>query len=596
MKKTPSVSMALLLTFSMLLSACGGAPAQQESATTAPQAAAATAAPQAEATTAPQAAAATAAPQAEATSAPQAAAATTAPAANGTGVKIRIFSPQDTNTVTDITTNSFTKEMEQKFGIQFEWQTTTMDGASAKEKRQISLASGDYPDLYLLIPWLDQFSPADLQKYGQQGVALPLNDLINQYAPNIKAALDKYPTFKTQAIAPDGKIYGIPQLVECYHCSFPNKMWINSKWLKKLGLQMPKTTEEFKAVLEAFKTKDPNGNGKADEVPLSGATEEYGTRVLPYLMNGFIYDDDRTYLLLKDGKVDIAANKPEFKEGLAYIKSLVDAGLIDPGAFTQNADAFKAIGDNADAELLGGGTGMHPAIFVTTGDKAPYGSDYDPVPPLQGPHAAYATYNYPSAPGATFVLTNKASPEAQIAAIKMVDSFFTQEGQLRASFGEEGKDWRKPQSGDVAIENGATAIFSTIPRPVGEPPYNSNWGALASYYQPKAFRDGWVQGTDLYSSNGYERRLQEATHLYDGKQPKELFPHWAIWIDPSAADEAATLRTNVTDYINQNALQFVTGAQDLDSGWDAYVAGLDKLGLPHYLEIMQKAYDNSSKN
>src|SRR5215207_4896204 len=67
-------------------------------------------------------------------------------------------------------------------------------------------------------------------------------------------------------------------------------------------------------------------------------------RVLPFLMNGFIYDDDRTYLLLKDGKADLAANKPEWKEGLSYIKSLSDAGLIDPGAFTQNAEALKKIG------------------------------------------------------------------------------------------------------------------------------------------------------------------------------------------------------------------------------------------------------------
>ena len=66
-------------------------------------------------------------------------------------------------------------------------------------------------------------------------------------------------------------------------------------------------------------------------------------------MNGFIYDDDRTYLILNDGKVDTVANKPEWKEGLAYIKSLYDAGLIDPGAFTQNAEAYKKIGDNADA-------------------------------------------------------------------------------------------------------------------------------------------------------------------------------------------------------------------------------------------------------
>ena len=32
------------------------------------------------------------------------------------------------------------------------------DGGPAKEKRQIALASGDYPDLFLLVPWVDQFT------------------------------------------------------------------------------------------------------------------------------------------------------------------------------------------------------------------------------------------------------------------------------------------------------------------------------------------------------------------------------------------------------------------------------------------------------
>ena len=179
------------------------------------------------------------------------------------------------------------------FNIEFEWQTTTMDGNSAKEQRQIGLASGDYPDLYMLIPWVDQFSQLDLLKYGKDGVVLPLNDLIKANAPNVQAALDNYPWFKSMATAPDGNIYGLPQLIECYHCSYANKMWVNTKWLKALNLEVPKTTDEYKAMLEAFKTKDPNGNGMADEVPLSGSTEDYGVRVIPYLMNGFIYDDDR---------------------------------------------------------------------------------------------------------------------------------------------------------------------------------------------------------------------------------------------------------------------------------------------------------------
>ncbi|QGR00023.1 extracellular solute-binding protein [Paenibacillus psychroresistens] len=518
----------------------------------------------------------------------------TAAATNGSEsakvVNISVFAQQGTDQ--DLKTNLFTKVVEEKTNVHFDWTTVPFDGAA--EKRQISLASGDYPALYMLIPWVDKFSQTDLIRFGNQGVLVPFNDLIAKYAPNIQKVIESNEYYKAMNTAPDGKIYGLNQLNECFHCSYPNKMWLNTKWLKQLNLEVPKTTEDFKKVLEAFKTQDPNGNGKKDEVPLSGSTEIYGVHVIPYLMNGFIYDDDRTYLTLNGGKVDIAANKNEWKEGLTYIKSLFDEGLIDPGAFSQNAEAFKKIGDNADAQLLGAGVGMHPAIFVNTAPGNKFGNDYNPIPPLTGPHAAYSTYVYPVDPGATFVLTNKANEEQQIAAIKMLDYVFTQEGQLLGNYGEENIDWTKPKAGDVAIEKSATPIFATIALKDGEKPHNSSWGALAQYNHSKDFRNGWVQATDIYGSTGYERRLQEATSLYDGQQPEEVFPHWAIWIDPAASDQASMMQTNIKDYIDQNALQFVTGGKSLEKDWDSYIKGLEALNLKGYLEIMQKALDSST--
>jgi ABC-type glycerol-3-phosphate transport system substrate-binding protein len=370
---------------------------------------------------------------------------------------------------------------------------------------------------------------------------------------------------------------------------------MNTSWMEKLNIQTPRTTIEFKKMLEAFKTQDPNGNGKADEVPLTGGIMEgWGTHPIPFLMNGFIYDDDHTFLVLKDGKVDFVANQQAWRDGLAYIKSLYDEGLIDPGAFTQNADPLKKIGDNADAEILGGCAAMHPGICVTTGDNAPYGSHFDAIPPLQGPNGGYATYIYPSVAGATFVLTNKANKEARVAAIKLVDYMFTQEGQLRAHFGEEGLDWRWPKTGDVANNKDVAPIFATIPLPAGERPHNSSWGAMAQYFQPKEFRDGWVQAANIYSSNGYERRLQEATDLYSGEEPKNLFPYWGIWPEPGKADQLSIQRQNITDYVNQSALAFITGQKNLDTDWNAYLKGLADLNLKGYTESMQRAYDVSA--
>jgi putative aldouronate transport system substrate-binding protein len=319
-------------------------------------------------------------------------------------------------------------------------------------------------------------------------------------------------------------------------------------------------------------------------------------------MNAFIYDpqgtsgNNNSTLVLNNGKVDNNANKEGWKQGLAYIKSLYDAGLIDQGAFTQNPDALKKEGDNAETVILGAGAVLHPATFVTLGQADGRDKQYDAVPPLTGPGGIqYAEFQPSSAPGATFVLTNKASKEAQIAAIKMLDLNYTPDGQSRSFYGIEGQDWRKPQAGDVPTEPSAPAVAAQINLKSGEKPHNAGWGAVAQYFMPKSYFDGFISSTDIYSPDGYLRRLNEATKLYAGKEPtNQIFPYWGIWIDPSVATEYATLQTNIENYIQQNTLQFITGSKSLDKDWDSYVKGLDQLGLPRYLELNQQAYDASS--
>lgn len=502
-------------------------------------------------------------------------------------VKISVFSQQ--NSTLDLETNWFSNHVEEKFNVDFEWQTTTWDPTAAAEARSIAMASGDYPDMFLLIPWVDQFSQAELVNYGKQGALIPLNDLIKEHAPNIQKVLDEHEYYAAMATAPDGNIYGLPQLNECFHCMWNTKMWMNKTWLDTLGLDIPTTHEELEVVLEAFKNEDPNGNGKQDELPVSGAAGLIdGGDIITFLMNGYIYDDAVTRLIVEDGKVDFAPNKPEWREGLMYIRGLYEKGLIDPGTFSQNQDALYQIG-GAEETILGSTVIVHPAMFAT---DLEIHNQYEPVPPLQGPNGAWTKYEYASKPGGTFVLTNKASEEVQIAAIKIIDYLFTEEGKIQGENGQEGIGWMRPEEGDVAINEDVEPIVKQIPLAEGEEERNDSWGPLSQYYHPVEFRDGLVQDLDIYSPNGYERRLQEATYLYEDKHPEEVYPHWAVWYDVDIIDELSMMRTNIDDYIDQNAVQFITGEKSLETDWDDYVEGFERLGLERYLEIMQEAFDN----
>jgi putative aldouronate transport system substrate-binding protein len=311
-------------------------------------------------------------------------------------------------------------------------------------------------------------------------------------------------------------------------------------------------------------------------------------------MNAFIYDDDRTFLIVNDeGMVDTVANKPEWKEGLAYIKSLYDAGVLDESAFTNNADAYSALGNNATAEMLSAGAGMHPHIFVNcfgAADTKPYCYDYDPIPPLTGPEGAqFATYLSNTVPGASFVLTNKASEEVQIAAIKILDYMFTFDGHMAGIMGIKGINWRDPEPGELANNQSVEPLYKLFQNDPAT--VNNYWGAMAQYLDNVAIRDAQVQSADIYSDDGYEHRLQVATDLYNGHESPNMFPFWLIWPDPTVADEQALLKQNINDYINSNTLAFVTGSLNLDTDWDSYVEGLNNLGLARYLEINQTGYD-----
>ncbi len=506
-------------------------------------------------------------------------------------VIIDVLTPSDQTMNLD--TNQVTKIMSDKFKIQFRWQTTTFDAGPAKEKRQIALASNDYPDLFFLIPWVDAFTQAEVLKLGQQGVALPLEQLIKDNAPNIQKALDSNKTYKEMSTAPDGHIYALPQWADCKHCTYPDKLWMNSTWLKKLGLQQPKTTEELRTVLQAFKTKDPNGNGKADEIPMTSDPQD--SSLIAYLMGAFAYDPvganngNRSLLTLNGDKVTTPVNTDAWKEGLKYINSLYKEGLIDQAAFTQNAQALQAQGNNPKAITLGSVPVLHPYIFVQGDSKDGRDRQYDAVPPLTGPDGkSYTGLNYPTSTGYTFMLTNKASKEAQVAAIKMLDYIYTDEGQEITNMGPLNVGWKKPGPNDIALDKATKPLYN----PVQNAPKNISWGALGQYNNTLAYRNAQVVPADAYSSAGYERRLFDATKLYEGHEDKaQYFPQTSVWPDPSLSGELATLQTNLSSYVNQNQLAFITGSKNIDTGWDAYVKGLDSTGMPRYLEIQQQAYD-----
>ena len=162
------------------------------------------------------------------------------------------------------------------------------------------------------------------------GQLMPLDDLIDEYAPNLTALFEKYPNMKQSCLASDGHIYAIPAIDTSATGQMNFKQWINTAWLDKLGLEVPTTIDEFKDVLIAIRDGDPNGNGESDEIPL-GIREPSSVYALGGSF-GLEHQFGDTYNVT-EGKVHNWLLDDNFKEYLEYLndlyQELYEAASID---------------------------------------------------------------------------------------------------------------------------------------------------------------------------------------------------------------------------------------------------------------------------
>ena len=480
--------------------------------------------------------------------------------------------------------------IQEQTGVNIEFVALPSDGGDAETKLNLMLASGSYPDVIAY--------GMDKQKtitFGEDGYFIPINDLIEEYGDNIKTFFAERPQYEKNSYAPDGNIYGIPTISECFHCTAYPKLWYNTAWLEELGLDEPTTTDELKDLLIAVKNSDYNGNGKADEIPLTGA-QAWDCQLEWFLMNSFVPVDKTTLSYAKDGQVVFACDTDEFKAGLEYMHDLFDEGLLDPTMFSQNSDQMQQT-IRSDEKLVFGYTADHFGMGIDLGNEE-LNKAIAAMIPVEGPTGARYQLQkdyVDQSSNFTWFITDKC--EDPVSAFKVADFLMGEEAALVQQYGEEGVFWRRLEEPVPSIMEGVDAIYSVDPAYTSDQntdTYEKNvwWTGLQK--NTAEFRATMAPMPDedtLYTGNGYEARLFQETSKVVPYFYKEYLPKNIYIEDADEADEFATLRTSLQDYVKSSMAQFITGELDLEKDWESYKSTLKGYNVDRYIELYQAAFD-----
>ncbi|GAA4860044.1 hypothetical protein GCM10023310_44110 [Paenibacillus vulneris] len=354
---------------------------------------------------------------------------------DGKPVQVKVFkSHMGVGTIPD-SNNAHVKYVAEKTGVEYKL-ITTPPGSEPTEFLNLLIASDDLPDILRPIGGVEQ-------TLIQQGGALPLDDLLPKYAPNVWKNIPKEAWDIVRSASPDGHIYYVPKVF-----LVPERApMIRKDWLDKVGLPMPKTVEEYKEVLKAFRDKDPNGNGQKDELPTSG--REFG-KWMDHLfgMYGVAMWEGSPEWDIYDGKIQYAGVTPNMKAAIAFIRDLYKEKLLDNETFLNKGDVWQAkINNNLVGSwyhLPANVRDRYTAMLKGAPDAYIVGM---PVPKAEG-FQGFVTQKSMGEP--EWIIPAAAKGKAE-ASLKLLDFFYDEKNDDFVRFGIEGLQHK--------VENGKKVLL-----------------------------------------------------------------------------------------------------------------------------------------
>ncbi len=495
--------------------------------------------------------------------------------------------------VMDLDNNALTKWVEEKCNVEIEF----VEFAGGVDiPTQISTAISAMQELPDICIGVD-LGIAAMHRYGTEGYIVDLQDFYADKEGASKIFWDRLANELTEKEAETvinkiqddetGAIYSVPTCETSLVDKLQAAAWINVEWLDKLGLKKPTNTDELYTVLKAFKDKDPNGNGKKDEIPLYGGNYPNMCQdVTTWLMNMFTYSNkNRHWMMDENEKVYMSYTTDEYREGLKFMNKLFEEGLLSNLIFSSPE---KSICTPTNGTALCGIFLGHLTTQAQAGNKLLF--EYEPLKTW-----GHSIINDISVNQINFI-TDSCIEGKRAKAFEVLMTLWSWDGSMRQRYGEYGVNWTDPDPGSKS-DMGLDATYKLINDPIGTQ-NTCMWPGMCALNVYAECETAQTGQTDEWTARRLAMHAEAyRNHVEAEKTNPEESPRQKHTYAESNDNDYVMASTNVDDYQKKAFVNFIRGEDGMDpnsdASWKAYLDKLYELGLQKVLDFGQLGTDRA---
>ena len=469
-------------------------------------------------------------------------------------------------------------KIQEATGINIDFDVICGDNEAIQTQYLAMLTSNNYPDI---IQWLnDEAYSGGVGQLYNDGIIIELNDLIDNYMPNLKAILEKYPNLAKDMANDDGQylyftklnsLSNIDDLMSITYWGF----LMRKDWLENVGMSVPTTMDEWYEVLKAFKTQDPNGNGLDDEIPFDAGAGALTMFYPAYNMLTGIYVDPDT------GKIGYGEYTEKYKEFLTTMNKWYSEGLIDD-IYDEN---YNLVGsDVTDEHIYGDIAGSWKGLANNWEQRLPgileknANADLVAVPWVQStmnskkytPNTYYSTIDRTT----VCISVDCKYPEA---AATLIDYMYSEEGGLYLTWGVEGESYVTNDDGSRSWTEAADEVIDYYD------------GSFTRKFTYEIAHVSFPRLDQNHTRETREQQYLDACELWADAELDMIYPK-AISVTQDQQNAAVGAESDIGGYIAEMQMKFITGEEPL-TNFDNYLDTLKKMGIEDLIAVYQDAYD-----